>query len=137
MAVRAAPSVSTVDAGSVPVPAVQAAAECPIGEFLGDLKAHPVSAAYDPSTLLWQDGAGDRDRCNGVTGADGRYRFDAVSTLPYFLRCYQGDSGTNSGVGGLGPPEAIYGALTIGIGPSGSDMMALTPGQPTALRPRW
>ena len=300
MAVRAAPSASAVDAGSVPVLSVRAAAECPSGEFLGDLKAHAANAAYPPPSMLvtctdaqvvvrtngiptfpfvtktpnrlraqdfafrftrapiaaespgalnlgpigvavdglpvygpfeaprdgtadpaadgilddcgghagpageyhvhatpaclpadrmatpgavvgyaldgfpivsplvcddeactsmrtvrsgwvqvsgernvwsryaWQDGAGDLDRCNGMTGVDGQYRYYAVSTFPYFLGCYHGDPGTNGGVGGnvRVAAEAIQGALTGRPGPPGGDTMAPPPGQPMAPRPR-
>ena len=42
------------------------------------------------------DGLGDLDRCNGMTGPDGEYRYYAVSTFPYFLGCYTGEVGTQS-----------------------------------------
>ena len=42
------------------------------------------------------DGLGDLDRCNGMTGPDGEYRYYAVRTFPYFLGCYAGGVGTQS-----------------------------------------
>ena len=42
------------------------------------------------------DGLGDLDRCNGMTGPDGEYRYYAVSTFPYFLGCYTGEVRTQS-----------------------------------------
>lgn len=47
----------------------------------------------------WREGAGDLDRCNGMTGADGRYRYYAVATFPYFMGCYRGDPAANGGQG--------------------------------------
>ncbi len=42
------------------------------------------------------EGSGDLDRCNGMTGPDGEYRYYAVSTFPYFLGCYVGEVGMQS-----------------------------------------
>ncbi len=40
------------------------------------------------------EGLGDLDRCNGMRGPDGEYRYYAVTTFPYFLACYTGEVGT-------------------------------------------
>jgi hypothetical protein len=86
----------------------------------------------------WQDGAGDLDRCNGLTGADGQYRYYAVSTFPYFMGCYHGAPGVNGGVGGTmrTAVEAVQGAMTGRSVPSGSNTTATASGQPIPPRVR-
>ncbi|MEM7009218.1 MAG: YHYH protein [Thermodesulfobacteriota bacterium] len=36
------------------------------------------------------EGSGDLDKCNGMFGADGKYRYYATDTFPYNLGCYKG-----------------------------------------------
>ena len=53
--------------------------------------ARMVSSRYG-----YVEGLGALDRCNGMTGPDGEYRYHAVTTFPYFLGCYVGEVGMQS-----------------------------------------
>jgi hypothetical protein len=100
------------------------------------------------SRYAWQEGAGDLDRCNGMTGADGQYRYYAVATFPYFMGCYRGDPVANGGHGarltaGAGAitsrgQGAEGGRPSNGPPPVRSGELTLAPptGQPMAPRPR-
>jgi len=46
-------------------------------------------------------GSGDLDKCNGMTGVDGQYRYYATDAFPYTIACYSGTS-TASGPGSGG-----------------------------------
>jgi hypothetical protein len=46
-------------------------------------------------------GSGDLDKCNGLTGPDGVYRYYATDSFPYLIACYSGTP-TNSGGAGTG-----------------------------------
>ncbi len=48
------------------------------------------------------EGSGDLDRCNGMVGPAGDYRYVATDTFPYLLGCYAGEAPTNGGGGGPG-----------------------------------
>ncbi len=49
------------------------------------------------------EGAGDLDRCNGIEGEEGSYRYVASDTFPYLLGCYHGEATVNrQGDGGGG-----------------------------------
>lgn len=98
------------------------------------------------SRYAWQEGAGDLDRCNGMTGADGQYRYYAVATFPYFMGCYRGDPVASGGQGANvnGGAGAIRGQAAGGDRPSnghpsgrpGDFTLAPPPGQLMAPRPR-
>jgi hypothetical protein len=49
------------------------------------------------------EGAGDLDRCNGKTFADGSYAYFATDTFPYFMGCYRGIANVPA-PGAGGPP---------------------------------
>ena len=59
-----------------------------------------VRAAWDAHEYI--EGSGDLDRCNGMVGPDGEYRYYATASFPYFLGCYVGEAIANGG--GAGGP---------------------------------
>lgn len=52
------------------------------------VKTSDARAAFEANTYV--PGAGDLDQCNGMTGADGRYRYYATTSFPYFMGCFHG-----------------------------------------------
>ena len=40
--------------------------------------------------FAYVEGSGDLDKCNGMVGPDGKYRYYATDTFPYNLGCYRG-----------------------------------------------
>ncbi|MBT3552093.1 MAG: YHYH protein [Rhodospirillaceae bacterium] len=53
----------------------------------------------------YQAGAGDLDRCNGMTRPDGTYAYYATDKFPYFLSCYHGEASFgHDGARRAGPP---------------------------------
>ncbi len=40
--------------------------------------------------FAYVEGSGDLDKCNGMFGSDGKYRYYATDTFPYNLGCYKG-----------------------------------------------
>ena len=57
-----------------------------------------VRSAWDAHEYV--AGSGDLDECNGMTGADGQYRYYATDSFPYFIGCYHGVAATGNGPGG-------------------------------------
>ncbi|WP_369601066.1 YHYH protein [Hahella sp. SMD15-11] len=61
---------------------------------------------------VYQEGAGDLDRCNGGYRPDGTYAYYATDQFPYYLGCYSGtpdlsaNGSAGAGPGGNGPPPA-------------------------------
>ena len=58
----------------------------------------------------YKAGAGDLDRCNGMTRPDGTYAYYATDKFPYFLACYSGipsfdHGGVASGGSRSSPPD--------------------------------
>lgn len=48
-----------------------------------------IKAAWDQHVYV--EGSGDLDKCNGMVGEDGKYRYYATDTFPYNLGCYKGE----------------------------------------------
>ncbi len=102
------------------------------------------------SRYAFQEGTGDLDRCNGMTGPDGQYRYVAVSSFPYFLGCYHGEvaattggPGASAGAGrarGAAPEASMLpGRQAVPPGrpePGGKQAVPPTPVRPMPLRPR-
>jgi len=72
-------------------------------------------------------GSGDLDKCNGMTGVDGKYRYYATETFPYTIACYSGAST----VSGLGGGQQSGGGQQPPTRPAGGN----PPPQPGAPRP--
>ena len=61
-----------------------------------------VRAAWEAHEFV--EGSGDLDRCNGLLGEGGRYRYFATDTFPYLLGCFAGEPRDNVVRGGGGRP---------------------------------
>ena len=76
--------------------------------------------------FAYVEGSGDLDKCNGMMGADGKYRYYATDTFPYNLGCYRGvvDRNLNNPIPGWSDRssfnELMRPANTEGGSPSGS-----------------
>ncbi len=80
--------------------------------------------------------SGDLDKCNGMMGADGKYRYYATDTFPYNLGCYKGvvDRNLNNPIPGWSDRSSFneprLPSNTKGSGPSNGNR-----GNPPAGRP--
>lgn len=85
----------------------------------------PDSAAIDidgtapdgtyTSDWIYNDGAGDLDRCNGTT-IDGQYAYLVTDTYPYVSRCLNGEvAAEGAGGGGAAPPDLTEVATALGV----------------------
>lgn len=72
------------------------------------------------------EGAGELDRCNGKTFADGSYAYFATDTFPYFMGCYRGVANV-PGPGAGGPPQENN---TGQMPPNGGGQNPSAPGEP-------